>query len=583
MLALGFVALFTLLGQFFIQNYLNGQKSDSRIINVAGRQRMLSQKLAKEAILVSRNSTSNAQLDSLRRTLYEWRSSQNSLQNTENTEALATLNTSRINALFDSIRPIFRKIETSAQRIISLHSQADTILTVDTELDIILANEPEFLELMNAIVSEYEKEARQKVDQLKVLEYILLGITLLILILEFFFLLRPAAVDIRKVIERLVESETQAQHMAKRADLITRENDKALQELKVLTNALDQTVLFARVYEDGTILSLGNQMERYFRSQQLLSEMITEILQLDALQSSRFLSCLEVQKGATFHEEFLAKNKENIEIWLSVSFYPLYKRGDRNEFIVLCMDISKQKAAQSQLDIILEERFTEQAELQRSRASQIVEAQEEERKRIAKEIHDSIGQMLTALKFNIESISLKHPEKAALKIEGLKQLSKDLISGVRMATFNLTPPELMDYGVAIALQKMTVQLSKMTGKHILLQNKSDFNQRFDSLVETNLYRVTQEAVNNAIKYANTDTILVTINHSPSLLSIVVDDNGQGMDLSILKAKPKGGAEGGMGVFFMKERMSYIDGRLFINSSLGQGTRVTLNYPLPTEK
>ena len=181
--------------------------------------------------------------------------------------------------------------------------------------------------------------------------------------------------------------------------------------------------------------------------------------------------------------------------------------------------------------------------------SKILEAQEEERKRIAKDIHDGIGQMLTALKFNIESINIENTAAAIKKIKNLKILSKELIQGVRMATFNLMPPELTDHGIASALQTLTSQLAKLTGKNILFDNKTNFNKRFDSLTETNLYRIVQEAVNNAIKYANSNYILVSINHGKDILSITIDDDGLGFDTDkIKKNKTKG-----MGLFFYERK------------------------------
>ena len=217
--------------------------------------------------------------------------------------------------------------------------------------------------------------------------------------------------------------------------------------------------------------------------------------------------------------------------------------------------------------------------LRKLRARQIVEGQEEERKRIAKDIHDGIGQMLTALKFNIESINLANPEKTKEKISYLKELASDLIRGVRTATFNLTPPELTDHGLFPALQKMTRELSKLTGKKVLFESKADEYIRFDSLAETNIYRVVQEAVNNAIKYADPSYILVTINLNDAMLSVVIDDDGKGFDTSILDRPAQKNSEGGMGIHFMRERINYINGRLFITSKPGRGTRITINYTL----
>jgi signal transduction histidine kinase len=100
----------------------------------------------------------------------------------------------------------------------------------------------------------------------------------------------------------------------------------------------------------------------------------------------------------------------------------------------------------------------------------------------------------------------------------------------------------------------------------------------NSLAETNIYRVAQEAVNNAIKYADANYILVTINYDIHILSVVIDDDGKGFDVSSIGKVPKNTVGGGMGLFFMKERVGYIKGRLFIHSAPGKGTRVTINYP-----
>ena len=147
---------------------------------------------------------------------------------------------------------------------------------------------------------------------------------------------------------------------------------------------------------------------------------------------------------------------------------------------------------------------------------------------------------------------------------------------MRAVTFNLTPPELRDYGIVPTIGKLVDQLSKLTGKNIHFENRTDFNGRFDSLVETNLYRVVQEAVNNALKYAESNYILITLSHSSDKLSIVIDDDGKGFDASLIEDTEKGS---GLGLFFMRERISYINGRIFINSKRGEGTRITINMDL----
>src|SRR5690606_18729403 len=162
------------------------------------------------------------------------------------------------------------------------------------------------------------------------------------------------------------------------------------------------------------------------------------------------------------------------------------------------------------------------------------------------------------------------------KIEQLKSLTSEIIRGVRTATFNLSPPELADYGIAASLSKLGRELTKFTGIEIITVNKTDFNLRLEPLVEINLYRIIQEAVNNAIKYAEASQIIISISHSEDMLSIIIDDNGKGFDPDNVKPQEE---HGGMGLTFMKERIAYISGRLFISSSEKVGTRVTLNIPM----
>ena len=99
----------------------------------------------------------------------------------------------------------------------------------------------------------------------------------------------------------------------------------------------------------------------------------------------------------------------------------------------------------------------------------------------------------------------------------------------------------------------------------------------ESLVEINIYRLTQGAINTALKYADSSHIIVQLSHSASLLSIIVDDNGKGFDVA--QAEKKRNSESGMGLLFMKERIEYINGRMFFNSIPGEGTRITFNVPI----
>ncbi|MDY8138177.1 sensor histidine kinase [Aquimarina sp. 2201CG5-10] len=464
--------------------------------------------------------------------------------------------------------------------ILSGHFYIQQQLNSVLENKLFITQEVSFSEQTEVLFLEYKKETVQKIEHLKKIEYLLNILVISILILELFLLFRPITSKIKRYTSTVLSSQKKAEEIASKEQDLRILQEQNIHELVSLTKAIDQTLLYARVNEFGVIKSLGEQFAKLLSIENKPERKnITDLLHLGEIQKTRLLDLINQNKGGVYHEEFKVNIIENQNTWLDISILPVFKESGDTERLLLCTDISKRKEAQNEVERLNAEQYKRKEELQKSNASLIVEAQEEERKRIAKEIHDSIGQMLTALKFNIESINLNNIDKATQKIEGLKKLSKDLIQGVRMATFNLTPPELQDYGISIALQKLAKELSKLTGKNILFENISGFEQRFESLVETNLYRVTQEAVNNAVKYAKSEYIMVSVNHSDDLLSITINDNGKGFDITSIPSTPLNKAEGGMGLFFMKERMNYINGRIFINSTPGEGTRVTLNYKI----
>lgn len=351
--------------------------------------------------------------------------------------------------------------------------------------------------------------------------------------------------------------------------------EASLLELQELNYAIDNAALFVSTNADGNAMNMSKKFQKLLGlSPSKINGPVENLLTTDEGQRI-YLKSLIQQRKRINTEAIEVSTEDGTTIWLEFSLIPLSRISLEQKTLILCSNVSKRKQNEIELKKISKEKYKEKIQLQQTISSKIIEAQEEERKRIAKDIHDGIGQMLTALKFNVEGININNAETAAKKIEDLKNLSKELIQGVRMATFNLTPPELTDHGIASALQTLTSKLATLTNKTILFENASNFHGRFDSLTEINLYRISQEAVNNAIKYADSNFILVKINNSDQLLSISIEDDGKGFDAQE-KSKPK---TKGMGLLFMEERIKYINGRLFINSEKGSGTKITINAPI----
>lgn len=583
LLALSAIALTIIVAQILIQRHLNSQLDDSRVINVAGRQRAYSQKLAKEVLLL-KHASEPAEvariISEIKSDLAAWKNAHNALQLGDGISSMALDDNDEILSLFKKIGPQQLAMANAIERILqkSVDLDGDDDAQFEANVSEVLRSERIFLELMDGIVNEYDKGSKEQLQNLKRKEYFLLAFSLMILGLEIAFVFRPLSIQIRKTIKNLMDSQKRSDKNTKKIEKLFQEKEKSLQKLQELNFVIDNAALFASAKNDGKVVFISKKfIDLLDCKEEDLNRPLSEILTTDEGQQQYLNEILKSRNRGIRSEEILIRTRSGGEFWLDMSIIPMHQSSMEQSILILCSNITERKRNQLKIEQLTKQSYDELMRQKQIQASQVVEGQEEERKRIAKDIHDGIGQMLTALKFNIESINLNNKEKTVEKITYLKELTADLIKGVRTATFNLTPPELGDHGIFPALQKMTSELSKLTGENILFENKSDKNIRFDSLAETNIYRVAQEAVNNAIKYANANYILLSLNYSSGFLSVVIVDDGKGFDVQTLKQYPKNNSEGGMGLFFMKERIGYINGRLFINSAPGEGTRITINY------
>ncbi len=582
-IALSTIALSVILSQILVQKYLTDQQSDSSVINVAGRQRMLSQKLTKEIVSLSTENTPEQRLylkEKIKQTLKIWELSHYALQNGNDNLGLPGKNSTIIKEKFEVLNPTFYILSSASKSIIEKIENVPPLpLSAYIEdIENVKENEGHFLLVMDQIVNQYDLEADAKVSWLRKLELLLTAFTILILLGEFLFIFWPTAKSVKTTLSELLIAEKKAKKMAFDADELSISKEKSIKELRALSHAMDETLLFARITPNGNLVHMGKKFSRLFKFTKFsTSTNFAHVLSINEKEQSVIENLIAHHKKTGWQGEVKATSKDNKDIWLEMSMIPFNPTDDKSELLIIASEITARKAAQLEIVRLTKESFEEKMNQQKVISSQIIENQEKEQNRIAKDVHDGIGQMLTGLKFNLESIDIKDIKKTASKIEHLKGLTANIIKGVRTATFNLSPPELSDHGIVPAITKLTHELAKLTGKNIIFFNKTDFNQRLDSLVEINIYRITQEAINNAIKYADSKHILVSLSHSENILSIVIDDNGIGFDPNKIKNVKNG--DGGMGMTFMRERIKYIDGRLFLNSEEGKGTRVTLNIPL----
>ena len=224
-----------------------------------------------------------------------------------------------------------------------------------------------------------------------------------------------------------------------------------------------------------------------------------------------------------------------------------------------------------------------QAELDRKEKLRIelvkhlITAQEEERKRIARELHDETSQSLTALKLGLKTIEESTSLKKIKEISNeLRQMLGATLGEITAISRNLRPSILDDMGLNAALVRFIEETSKRIGQNIIYKSKGLNNHRFPFYIETAVYRIVQEAVTNSIKYAKAENIFVSINYENKTLKGIIHDNGAGFKPALVLDGSI--PQRGLGLFGMQERAALIGGKLEIDSDIGQGTTITVIVP-----
>ncbi|GKV64906.1 signal transduction histidine-protein kinase/phosphatase DegS [Sporosarcina sp. NCCP-2331] len=209
-------------------------------------------------------------------------------------------------------------------------------------------------------------------------------------------------------------------------------------------------------------------------------------------------------------------------------------------------------------------------------AIQIIQAQEEERKRLSRDIHDGPAQMLANVLMRsglIEKTFVqKGPDNALRELSQLKESVRGALSEVRRIIYDLRPMALDDLGLVPTLKKYLSTISEYEAPLTIHFHSSGSERRFDSNFEVGIFRMIQESVNNCIKHAKTDEIWVKIEWMRDTVNILVKDQGCGFDTNEVKEKS-------FGLIGMQERVDLLKGEMTVNSNIGEGTSILFRIPL----
>ncbi|MFD1143103.1 ATP-binding protein [Larkinella insperata] len=461
-LALTVIAVLSLSGLLFIRRTLSDHYDDSRVVNVAGRQRMLSQRLTKLALLRTTEipATDTASFAAL---LNTWNQSHRQLRDgmLRMEKEYLVRKSRRIDQMLTQLEPVF---ESMYRNLVRINTASTTPEQKKAALQTVLRAEPLFLEQMNAIVFRFDQESFERVRALEQIEWVLTVATLLILLIEGLLIFRPVVNHTKDVIRKLTES------------------DEALRQSNAQLNVANT--------------DLENANRQLVITQREL-------------------------------------------LWAT------------------------------------EEKYRLQIAEENSRSAGLLEGQEEERRRFARELHDGIGQMLTGLKLHAEKLkAVPFPEpKHRERFEELCTLIYDVIQTTRQTSHNLMPSVLSDFGLGAALQLLAEQTTRSSGIPVSYEGETE-GKRLTPAQEIGLYRIAQEALNNAIKHAEAQQITISWHRDGTQTTLTVEDDGKGFTQ---KAGPKKDRPPlpTNGLRNMHTRARLLNGELTITSKRKKGTNVTV--------
>jgi PAS domain S-box-containing protein len=211
----------------------------------------------------------------------------------------------------------------------------------------------------------------------------------------------------------------------------------------------------------------------------------------------------------------------------------------------------------------------------RALAARLEQVREQERRLLATELHDRVGQMLSGIKINLQIISRQLPDQTIdavyQRIDDSKKLLEETTILVRNVMADLRPPMLDDYGLVSALNWYAQDFSKRTGIEVRVKG-TELNPRLPEKVEIILFRIVQEALHNTAKYAQASQVKINLESSANQASLILMDNGKGFDFAevfSVETRPHWGLLG------MQERATSIGGKLTIDSKPGSGTRIAV--------
>ncbi len=379
-------------------------------------------------------------------------------------------------------------------------------------------------------------------------------------------------------------SVTQFEHSSFGKVLITIQMDiteQVLAEMALRENEIRQRAMIANISDVITIVDRNeiiryksSNVEKWFgwTSDELIGQnALDNIHSNDQKRIKDDFNSLLAEPGKVINTECCYLCKDHRFKWIELTAVNQIDNPAIGGILVNYHDISQRKKAQEKL-------IRHEKEL-RLLSSELITAQEKEKKMLARELHDEIGQALTAMKINLSTVLKNIPVEthnlACERIKETDELLDTILTRVHDISLNLHPSILEILGFAATIKSYAQQFEKRTG--ITVRVIDNFNSNLNNEQEINLFRIVQEALTNVAKHADAQNIEICITSRKEWFYLTINDDGKGFDTNFKSGKS--GKHMGIGLIGMNERVSALQGKFQISSGIAKGTNLRIKVPL----
>jgi len=320
---------------------------------------------------------------------------------------------------------------------------------------------------------------------------------------------------------------------------------------------------------DGIIINWNKAAERIFgyAAEEAIGQHITLIVPPDRLEEEASILA-SLRRGERIdHFETVRKRKDGTLLDISVTISPV---KDAQGHVIGASKVARDITERKRLALLMQE-----AEL----SGRLLQLQDEEKRRIARELHDGAGQLLVALSLNVSAISTERSKLSpgvARNVEESRSLIDQAVSEIRTLSHLLHPPLLDEVGLISALKEYVNGFGERSNIRVSLDLPSDL-ERLPRDVELSIFRIVQECLTNVHRHSSSATASVQLLHKPGEIQLQVSDQGRGINREI-QDKFREGKSSGVGLRGMRERIRQLGGRMQIQSS-GNGTSVIVILPI----